>query len=346
MNLKLRILAGALSLACASSAFAAEEPKKDAAPTPDWSWTGHVDVNSAYYLRGITNTYGPNKWAQGAPAAYIASGNDKTSNSWGDAPESRSPALQWGVDFTHTSGFYLGYWASKLTYSYDRLGKSYDQYKAVTAGVPGAFVQGAPWYDRETSVENDFYGGYTGKFGEIGYDVGLTYYYYLNGTHSNAPETKVKLTYGDFAASAQTLLEDTIWGNQMDTYWTLTWTKALPYDITFTANAGYYTYGKEGKYLGTRDTTLAGSPTCNAAWGMANAFFFDNGCYNATQSNGVTVNTGAKALDGGFRHLILGIAQPIGSTGLTWNAQAILSGLNRFNIKQDDKVTVGISYAF
>jgi len=58
---------------------------------PDWNWTGHVDVNSAYYLRGITNTYGPNKWSEGAAPAYIAKGDAKTANSWGDAPEARKP---------------------------------------------------------------------------------------------------------------------------------------------------------------------------------------------------------------------------------------------------------------
>jgi uncharacterized protein (TIGR02001 family) len=339
-----RFLSRTLQLVLALVAFSAagaEEPKKDAAPTPDWAWTGHVDLNSAYYLRGITNTYGPNKWIEsGNPVVYGNVGTATTANNWGDAPESRNPAVQWGFDITHSSGLYLGYWASQLTYSYKRVGESYDQYKAVTAGVPGAFVQTAPWYDRETSIENDFYGGYTGKVGEVGYNVGLTYYYYLQGKYSNAPETKVALTYGDFTAQSQTLLEDTIWGNRMDTYWTLAWTKALPYDITFTANAGYYTDGKEGKFLGTRDTTLAGSPTCGA-----NAFFFVNGCYGAINSNG-TVNSNARAVDGAFRHLILGISQPIGGTGLTWNAQAIIGGYNRFNIKQGDKVTVGISYAF
>ncbi len=44
MNLKLKLLAAALPLAFAASSFAAEEPKKEEAPAPDWSWTGHVDV--------------------------------------------------------------------------------------------------------------------------------------------------------------------------------------------------------------------------------------------------------------------------------------------------------------
>jgi hypothetical protein len=336
VNFNHRLLASAIALACAAPAFAADEPRKDAAPAPDWSWTGHVDLNSAYYLRGITNTYGNNKWDEGGA---FNRGNAKTANMAGDAPESRSPALQWGLDFTHTSGWYLGYWASTLTYSYDAVGRSYDYAKD---GTLAARVAANPnFYVTRNSIENDFYGGRTGKIGEFGYNVGLTYYHYAPGTHSNAPETKIALSYGDFTAQAQTLLEDTIWGNQKDTYWTLAWTKALPYDITFTANAGYYTYGKEGKYLGSRNTLLAGSPSCGA-----NSFFFVNGCFLSIKSSDGTTNRDAKLVDGAFRHLILGISQPIGSTGMTWNAQAILSGYNRYNIKQDDKVTVGINYAF
>jgi hypothetical protein len=344
MTLKLRLLAAALPLAFAATAYAAEEPKKEEAPAPDWSWTAHVDVNSAYYLRGITNTYGPNKWKDSTPAGYLAPGDAKAANMWGDAPEARKPVVQWGVDITHSSGFYVGYWASQLTYSYKKVGDSYDLYKK-NGVAPGPFVGSVPGYydySSDPSIENDFYGGYTGKIGDLGYDLGLTYYYYLDGNHSNAPETKIKLTYGDFGLSAQTLLEDTIWGNQGDTYLSLTWTQGLPYGITFTANAGYYIYGKEGKYLGSRDTTLPGSPSCGP-----NAFFFVNGCYAAQKTDALlSPNTDAKVLSDGFRHLILGISQPIGETGLTWNAQAIIPGVNRFNIKQDEKFTIGIAYSF
>ncbi|MBU0751637.1 MAG: hypothetical protein KJ787_04865 [Gammaproteobacteria bacterium] len=352
MNHKLRLLAAALPLAFAATAHAVEEAKKDAAPTPDWSWTAHVDVNSAYYLRGITNTYGNNKWIDGAPAAYGNRGGAKAANGAGDAPESRDPALQWGFDVNHSSGFYLGYWGSQLTYSYDRVGKSFDTYrstalatagtvaaKRAAAGAAVTALNPAPftYYSNSTSIENDLYGGYAGKVGELGYNIGLTYYVYSDGTHSNAPESKLALSYGEFGAAAQTLLEDTIWGNKGDTYWTATWTKPLPYDLTFTANLGYYTYTKDGTYLGSNDPL----GSCGA-----NTYFFVNGCYLSVKSDGVTANPDAHAISGGFRHLILGVSQPIGATGLTWNAQAIIGGVNRFNVRQDDKVTAGISYAF
>jgi hypothetical protein len=354
MNFKLKVLASSLSLAFAASTFAADEPKKDAEPTPPWAWTAHVDLNSAYYLRGITNTYGNNKWVDSIPAGstYATRGGPAVANGWADAPESRSPAFSWGVDVTHSSGFYLGWWASQLTYSYDRFGKSFDTYlktgnatagnaaaKRAAAAAATAALNPAPnkYYNSTPSVENDLYGGYTGKAGDFGYTLGLTYYIYSPGTHSNAPETKVALTYGDFTAQSQTLLDDTIWGNKGDTYWTVTWTKALPYDLSFTANAGYYTYKTQGKYVGANDPF----GSCGA-----NNYFIVNGCLSSTKLDGVTANPDAKPISGGFRHLILGISQPIGSTGLTWNVQAIIGGLNRFNVQQDNKVTAGISYAF
>lgn len=376
MTLKIKLLAAALPLAFAASSFAAEEPKKDAAPAPDWSWTAHVDLNSAYYLRGITNTYGPNKWLSSNATLvannYTNRGDASWSNKAGDAPESRNPAFSWGLDLTHTSGFYVGYWASQLTYSYEAVGQSYDKYKragdatigTVTAknagGIAGvdspfspqgaALQAGFPtnnqnFYVNNTSIENDIYGGYTGKVGEFGYNIGLTYYYYAPGKYSNAAETKINLSYGEFTGQAQTLLSDTIWGNSGDTYWTLAWAKPLPYDLTLTTTAGYYTYGKEGKFLGS--TTPWGACPVDATGNVpVQTLFFVNGCFSPVKSDGLLRNTDAKVLSGGFRHLIFGLSQPIGSTGATWNVQAIISGVNRFNIQQDNKITAGISYAF
>ena len=60
------------------------------------------------------------------------------------------PALQGGFDYAHASGFYLGNWNSSISDS---------------------FYAGAP-------LEMDFYGGYKGTAGQLGYDVGILYYYY------------------------------------------------------------------------------------------------------------------------------------------------------------------------
>ena len=60
------------------------------------------------------------------------------------------PALQGGFDYAHSSGIYLGNWNSAIS-------------DTLYAGSP---------------LEMDFYGGYKGAAGPLGYDVGVLYYYY------------------------------------------------------------------------------------------------------------------------------------------------------------------------
>lgn len=280
------------------SAQAADEPATEA--KPPYTLTGHIDLVSRYYLRGATTTYG-----NGAPLG----------NAGADAPESDKPVAQWGADFIDASGLYAGYFGSMINYSYKKLGESYSDRTIVD-------------FQNNKSIENDFYGGYNGSFGDIGYTVGGTYYYYINGKGSNAFETKLGLSYGPVALSAQTLLQDVTWGNKGDTYFSAVFTQPLPYDITLIANLGFYTYKKEGKYLGTTDT-LTGTA---CATGTA---FVVNGCF---------AGNGPKSSE--FRHLIVGFTQPIFSTGLTWGAQAILGGNNRYGISQANKGVLTLSYGF
>jgi len=65
------------------------------------------------------------------------------------------PAIQGGIDYGHASGIYLGLWASNVSWLSD-------------AGAGSI----------SNSIEMDFYGGYKGSFGDIGYDVGILRYYY------------------------------------------------------------------------------------------------------------------------------------------------------------------------
>lgn len=65
------------------------------------------------------------------------------------------PAVQAGIDYEHASGFYLGTWASNVSWLSD--------------GGAGTV---------SSSVEMDFYGGYSGSAGGIEYDVGVLRYYY------------------------------------------------------------------------------------------------------------------------------------------------------------------------
>lgn len=140
------------------------------------------------------------------------------------APEQDSPALQGGVDYATDSGFYVGYWFSTLGYSADAS-------------------------STHNSTENDFYAGYNGKLGSLGYTVGGTYYVYSPGKDFDGLETKLGLSYGDFGLTTQTALQDMVWANTGDTYWVFSYTKALPKDFTFSGQLGVYTYKKSGDFI-------------------------------------------------------------------------------------------------
>jgi uncharacterized protein (TIGR02001 family) len=285
-----------LAALSAAPSLAQDAPAAEAKPP----LTAHIDLASRYVLRGITTTYG-----NGAPLG----------NAGGDAPESDRPALQWGADYNHASGFYAGYWASQINYSYAQVGRSYAD-PTITD------------FQRGKSIENDLYAGCNGTLGELGYSAGLTYYHYVRGEGSNAFETKLGLSWGPVALTAQTLLRDTVWGNSGDTYWSAVYTRALPWDLSFTANLGLSTYSKEGRYFGTTDTRSG--TACGAG-----AAFVINGCY-----------AGKAPVGSGFRHLILGLSQPIADTGLTWSLQGILAGKNRFGVSQGDRVVASLSWGF
>jgi uncharacterized protein (TIGR02001 family) len=114
------VVAGAFALP-AFSAFAA-----DAAPAPTYTFTGNVTLASDYVFRGISQSNG-------------------------------KPAIQGGFDYTHTSGFYLGTWASSIS----------------TLSDAGGGTVSAP-------LELDIYGGYKNSFagGDWTYDFGVLQYVY------------------------------------------------------------------------------------------------------------------------------------------------------------------------
>jgi uncharacterized protein (TIGR02001 family) len=123
--------AALFSMTAACSAFAADAPVH--APAAPCTVTGHIDLVSRYYLRGATTTYGN---------ALPALGNKVA-----DASESDHPALQGGLGFVHESGFYAGYFASSINYSYKQLGHSYDDRNILSV------------FQNDKSVQNDFYAG-------------------------------------------------------------------------------------------------------------------------------------------------------------------------------------------
>ena len=77
----------------------------------------------------------------------------------------KKPALQGGMDYSHESGLYVGTWGSNVSWI-DNL----------TDGKA------------QNSLEWDFYGGYKGTAGPIGYDVGLLQYYYPGSSVNNSSQ--------------------------------------------------------------------------------------------------------------------------------------------------------------
>jgi len=92
-------------------------------PTPEHTFAPNVGVVSDYLFRGVSQTHG-------------------------------KPALQAGLDYSHSSGLYAGIWASTITWVKD-------------------FTGGG-------TTEVDLYGGYKNTFagGDWNYDFGLIHYHY------------------------------------------------------------------------------------------------------------------------------------------------------------------------
>jgi uncharacterized protein (TIGR02001 family) len=97
-----------------------------AEPASPHTLSGNIALTSDYVFRGVSQTQG-------------------------------GPAIQGGFDYSHASGFYLGTWASNVSW--------------VSEGITGG-------YKDDNSMEIDLYGGYKGSVGDVGYDLGVITYYY------------------------------------------------------------------------------------------------------------------------------------------------------------------------
>ena len=145
----------------------------DAAPAPDLTVAYNVGLYSQYIFRGLTQT-------------------------------NRKPALQGGVDLTHSSGFYLGAWGSNISWLTDNVGAT-----------------GSSYYTSGGSLEIDLYGGYRHTFESIGsglgIDIGALQYWYpgkLAAAMADANTTEVygALSYGWVQAKYSQVVSDDAWG--------------------------------------------------------------------------------------------------------------------------------------
>lgn len=107
---------------------------EEAAPAPEHTFTSNIGFASEYVYRGIGQT-------------------------------NRKPAVQGGFDYAHSSGLYVGTWASNVSWLSD--GSS----------------------TVSNSIEMDFYGGFKNTVGDFAYDVGLLQYFYPGSGYGNNPNT-------------------------------------------------------------------------------------------------------------------------------------------------------------
>lgn len=116
------LLAAAFTCAACGGFTGFAAAQSDAAQ-PQQAFTGNIGLASEYRYRGIAQTDG-------------------------------KPALQGGFDYAHTSGLYLGTWASNVSWLSDAGG-----------GI-------------SNSLEWDLYGGFKRSAGDFAYEAGLLYYAY------------------------------------------------------------------------------------------------------------------------------------------------------------------------
>ena len=136
VNLIKSAIAGCLLLPF--SALVAEEKAEET--KSDWSHSANVGLYSDYVFRGYTQTQG-------------------------------QPAIQGGFDAEHSSGFYIGTWASNVDWT--------------TAGG----------YMKDNSVEVDLYAGYSTDLAGVGFDMGILQFLYPGDNIDAQAETDATEIY-------------------------------------------------------------------------------------------------------------------------------------------------------
>jgi len=211
-SLRSSLAAAALAATFAGSAWAQTPPPAAApapAPEPDWTFTGNVGLYSQYVFRGISQT------------------NEK-------------PAIQGGFDVGHKSGFYVGTWASNISWLSD--------------GNP----------DVSASMEWDFYGGYKLSLPQdFVVDLGVLYYWYPGSYPSgyspkpNTTELYAALNWKMLQAKYSYAVSDTFgFPNSDGSYYVegnLNWDvvdKVNDYfgKVTLIGHVGYQSYKSNGAY--------------------------------------------------------------------------------------------------
>lgn len=200
--------------------------------------------------------------------------------------EDNRTAFQGGLDYSHGNGLYAGTWFSTLG-------------------------DGPDYYADPAANEVDLYGGYSGTAGELGYDLGLTYYYYTgDATDDNSvPEGSASVSYGPVGLGVSVALDTAAWTAAGDTYLSASFEQPLPEDFTFSVSAGYYLYADD------------------------------------TENDDGSVST-AKEQDGAFRDATVSLSHPLAATGAEMSINYTVGGETRDESDLDDHLWAGASLTF
>lgn len=117
-------------------------------------------------------------------------------------------AVQGGLDWSDASGIYAGTWASNI----------------------------------DGGTELDIYGGYSGKAGEFGYDVGVIGYLYPDLEDLDFWELYANGSYGMFSGGVAYTIDKEAGGEENDLYYHLGLSTDLPNDFSLGFTVGYYDF--------------------------------------------------------------------------------------------------------
>jgi uncharacterized protein (TIGR02001 family) len=138
----------------------------------------------------------------------------------GISQTSSGSAIQGGLDWAGDSGFYLGTWASSITFA--------------------------------DSIEIDYYGGFAGSLTEeIGYDIGFLYYDYPGVSSDDFLEFYGVLSYGDLSGSIN-YSDDFYAGTGKAWFYTLDYGFDLGNDFALGLHYGYSDFDQD--VFGTADS--------------------------------------------------------------------------------------------
>ena len=157
------LLLGSANVLADEAPAAAVAPAAAAAPAepaPPYTLTFNLGAYTNYISRGVNNSSGP--------------------------------AVQGGIDWAHSSGFYLGAWFSSINPQWTGASGTFTNLYANTT---------IPLTSRGNHVETDWYGGYSHAFGPVTLGVGGNYVWYpeteksYHNRNENTFEGNVNVSY-------------------------------------------------------------------------------------------------------------------------------------------------------